>query len=163
MDLTCKTIKIPFTELRLRDGIAYDFQIKTRDGNVVILLVSKNVISEKPIFYMIMEQHKKVNPEKSITIGRFTSTVMEALDGYMAKNMFYLYPAFHEIAPKLIYAAEHYHIPNLVDECLEIILETFSIENVLKSLDISKFVIDRGVRIRDREMLYDKCLFLIFQ
>lgn len=73
------------------------------------------------------------------------------------------FPGYDENLYQLIYAAEHYHMQELIEECVDSMTKALTIENVIQALVVSKMIINSRVKIRDQEYLFDKCLHLILR
>lgn len=158
----CRTIKIAVFR-----GYPSDFELRTKDddGNLVILLVNSFILEMTPIFNMMIRRHKKIAQEKSITIINYNSSVMEALMRLLHRPNITspLPPNFDEISTQMIYAAVEYHLSDCLYYCIQRIMKTLTVENVLKKIVSAKFIANSTFEYSDRTILFDKCSEFILE
>lgn len=129
-----------------------DFNLMTSDG--VILKTHKVILSARsPVFYAMLKSDMQEAKNGCANVPDFDSKVMEEVLRFIYYNKV---EELENIARILVYAAEKYQLEKLKEVCLESIIETMTVENVVESFVISG-------RVSNATKLYEKCIDLIIR
>lgn len=127
-----------------------DFKLKTNDKTV--LKAHKAILaSQSPVISAMLQHNMKEAKENMMVVPDFDSTTMNEFLRFVYYNEVEDLPA---TAHKLVYAAEKYQIDDLKEICIDEILSSLSVDNVLSSIEIAE-------RIPGTRNLFDECFGLI--
>lgn len=113
-----------------------DIEIKTSDDE--ILKASKSVLSSKsPVFFAMLTSDMQETKESTVNVPDFNSKIIKELLRFIyceeVENI-------EEIDSELIFAAEKYQIDELKEMCIDSMITTLSIENVIETYAIADLV-----------------------
>jgi BTB/POZ domain len=134
-------------ELLLTDGLFSDLKIKTSDGK--ILNAHKSILAVRcPAFCEKFRTDMNQIDKAQVDFKEFDSNVVEKLLRFIYCGKI---ENFEEIASKLIFAAEKFQLVQLKEMCMQCIIQSLSIENVIPSFGIA-------TNISGTKELFMKCV-----
>lgn len=126
-----------------------DFELRTSDG--AVLRTHKVILATRsPMFSKMLSIDMQEAAKGSADVPDFNSIVMKEVLRFIYCNSV---ENLEVIAGELIYAAEKYQLEGLKEICLNFIMPSVSIGNVLDFLIISD-------QISKADKLFDKCIDL---
>lgn len=144
-----KTLSLDFKNM-FEEGIFTDFKIQTKDGKV--LNVHKSILAARSkVFKSMLCSDMKEIKESAMEVSDLDFTTMKEVLRFIYCNEV---ENLDEIASDLIYAAEKYDLDGLKKICIDSMIKTLSVENVIQALVIAECV-------SESRKLFEKCLDLI--
>jgi len=129
-----------------------DFELKSSDDQV--FNVHKSVLSVRsPVFFAMLSNEMKEAKLNAAKIPNIDGVTLKELLRFIYYSCVENLP---EVAEDLVQAAEQYQLDKLKKQCLESLIESLTLENVVARYQIAD-------HISDASQLFQKCMNMIMK